>query len=263
MSVQQPERERLAELAVGTGLGDLAPEEAAEYSVLLGRHGFAEEFLSMRALGAALQATLGELEPMPASLAARIERTAYRRLESAPAPPGSLPRRKRARDRLFAYGGWVAAAASLLVAVSVWRLLPVRVPQEALNPSAERASLLASGRAVLKGDWSAGGDLSGLAVHGDVVWDQARQTGYMRFSGLARNNPRQEQYQLWIFDQQRDQRYPVDGGTFNVTASGDVVVRIQARLRVDSPTLFAVTVERPGGVVVSSRARMAAVAHPG
>ena len=43
----------------------------------------------------------------------------------------------------------------------------------------------------------------------------------MRFRGLAANNPTQIQYQLWMFDAERDERYPVDGGVFDVPAGGD------------------------------------------
>jgi anti-sigma-K factor RskA len=109
----------------------------------------------------------------------------------------------------------------------------------------------------------AGTDPSGTRVEGDVVWDAETQKGYMRFVGLAANDPRLEQYQLWIFDAERDERYPVDGGVFDVTAEGEVVIPIDARVPVTRATLFAVTVERPGGVVVSSRARIAALAQIG
>ena len=74
-----------------------------------------------------------------------------------------------------------------------------------------------------------------------------------RFITPFPNDRAQAQYQLWIFDKDRDARYPVDGGVFDVPVSGEVVVPITARLHVDQPTLFAVTVEKPGGVVVSKR----------
>ena len=48
------------------------------------------------------------------------------------------------------------------------------------------------------------------------------------------------------------------GGVFDVQG-GDVVVPIRAAIRVFEPTLFAVTVERPGGVVVSKRERVIAL----
>ncbi len=78
---------------------------------------------------------------------------------------------------------------------------------------------------------------------------------------MRRNEPNAEQYQLWIFDARRDERYPIDGGVFNVTgASEGDVIPIKATLSVGVPLKFAVTIEKPGGVVVSDRARVAALA---
>jgi anti-sigma-K factor RskA len=80
----------------------------------------------------------------------------------------------------------------------------------------------------------------------------------MRFRGLAANDPAVAQYQLWIFDAERNEAYPVDGGVFDVPAKsdGDVVIKIDPRLPVSRATAFAITVEQPGGVVVSSRERL-------
>lgn len=104
-------------------------------------------------------------------------------------------------------------------------------------------------------------DVASQGVMGDVVWDSESQTGYMRFSGLPANDPEENQYQLWIFDAARGEQYPVDGGVFNVPAGvAEVVVPILAKLPVSNPALFAVTIERPGGVVVSSRERIVVVA---
>ena len=98
------------------------------------------------------------------------------------------------------------------------------------------------------------------AVTGEVVWDGNGQRGFARFVGLPRNDPTKEQYQLWIFDATRDERFPVDGGVFDVEQDGTVVVRIQPKVSINAPTLFAVTVEEPGGVVVSDRSRLVATA---
>ena len=70
------------------------------------------------------------------------------------------------------------------------------------------------------------------------------------------NEPSDEQYQLWIFDKNQDEKTPVDGGVFDIASEGEVIVPIRAALKVRDPYLFAVTVEKPGGVVVSSRARL-------
>ncbi len=84
----------------------------------------------------------------------------------------------------------------------------------------------------------------------------------MRIEGLSANDPTVSQYQLWIFDEQRDERYPVDGGVFDIPVEGmEVLVPIRAAVQVERATLFAVTVERPGGVVVSDRERIVLVAQ--
>ena len=45
---------------------------------------------------------------------------------------------------------------------------------------------------------------------------------------------------------------PIDGGVFDVPAGvGEHVVRIEAKLQVLRPQAFAITLEKPGGVVVS------------
>ena len=83
----------------------------------------------------------------------------------------------------------------------------------------------------------------------------------MRFHGLAANDPTKSQYQLSIFDPSQSAKTPIDGGVFDIDPStGDVIVPINAKLRVTGPTLFAVTVEKPGGVVVSKREHIVMVA---
>ena len=44
---------------------------------------------------------------------------------------------------------------------------------------------------------------------------------------------------------------PVDGGVFDAAADGELVVAVYAKLAVDAPVAFAVTLEQAGGVVVS------------
>jgi hypothetical protein len=110
--------------------------------------------------------------------------------------------------------------------------------------------------------WTATSDKTVVGeVRGEAIFDPQSSSGLLVISGLAPNDPTQEQYQLWIFDGTRDDRYPVDGGVFDVPACGSVVLPIKAKLEVKQPTLFAVTVEKPGGVVVSDR-RIAILAKP-
>jgi len=145
---------------------------------------------------------------------------------------------------------------------------PPKVEPQSASPDANAVDIASEWRAFLASHpraiqraWREGGDATGEGVVGEVVWDEASQAGYMRFVNLRHNEPNAEQYQLWIFDGARDQRYPVDGGVFDVTSpGGEQIVRIHANLPVQVPLVFAVTVEHPGGVVVSDRTRIAAIA---
>jgi len=87
---------------------------------------------------------------------------------------------------------------------------------------------------------------------GNIAWSDSRQEGYMVFDGLDVNDPTVNQYQLWIFEDP-NQPYPIDGGVFDVSSTGEVIVPIDAKIPVDKAVQFAVTVEKPGGVVVSER----------
>ncbi|MEL6545551.1 MAG: hypothetical protein AAFQ82_13050, partial [Myxococcota bacterium] len=60
----------------------------------------------------------------------------------------------------------------------------------------------------------------------------------------------------------RNEAHPVDGGVFD-SDGGEVLVPIDPRVPVGEATLFAITLEKPGGVVVSTRERLVLVAQPG
>ena len=98
-------------------------------------------------------------------------------------------------------------------------------------------------------------------VGGEAYFDPSTDEGLLEIEGLAANDPSREQYQLWIFDGERDERYPIDGGVFDVGAGDRVRIPVRANLHVSRPVGFAVTVEPPGGVVVSAR-RVALLARP-
>ena len=95
----------------------------------------------------------------------------------------------------------------------------------------------------------------GEGASGTVSWSSTLQSGVLQLRGVAVNDPTQSQYQLWIVDKTREGE-SVDGGVFDVTSEGEVEVAIDAKLLVGEPTAFVITVERPGGVVVSERARV-------
>lgn len=166
--------------------------------------------------------------------------------------------------------GWIAAVACLLLAVIGWWPRLVAVAQDAshgISPlqsevEKRRQHLLVAGGPSL-GRWSWAHE-SGLpaGVEGEVVWHGELQQGYLTLSGLAPSTGTGHQYQLWIFDGARDDRYPVDGGVFDVhEGAGTVTVPVRPALRISRPSAFAVTLERSGGVVVSDRSHLMALAR--
>ena len=146
---------------------------------------------------------------------------------------------------------WLITAASLAGVVAA--LFVDRTPQ--LTAAQLRAKLVADANDLVEVSWIPGSTpIEGAA--GDVVWSETRQEGYMRFRNLPVNLPTKEQYQLWIFAENQSAETPIDGGVFDITSQQETVVPIEAKLNADNVYMFAVTMEKPGGVVVSSRERL-------
>ena len=254
-----------------------------------------EEALAIAAVAGCVTGGMSLGRPPPDALLGRLQVDAAawaRQQRAALAPPAArtttappslraLPGVKQveaealARERIrskqvvaAAVVGWVAAAALASFALrprstDAPQVVTITVPAKTapvpavLTPAEEREALLARGATVTRMDWSTTKDPAASEVTGDVVWSAADDKGFMRFRGLAVNDRAKLQYQLWIFDKTRDQRHPIDGGVFDVdVATGDVIVPIRAKLDVREATLFAITIEQPGGVVVSSRKRL-------
>jgi anti-sigma-K factor RskA len=276
MSDTRDKDARIRDLLAERALLELSAAEQIELRGLLAESSIDPESFERVAAAAAVALNPGPYEPLPADLKARIASAAPGHLAAAErlAPdhtsdatrfprltPGSsaVPSgARRFRERL----AWLVAAASVLFAISTWwfaRSIPATLPSLA----EQRSQLLEQAPDAQQFDWTATADPAAQGATGDVVWSNREQKGYMRFKGLAKNDPETNQYQLWIFDSKQDERYPIDGGVFDIDlATGDVIVPIHAALRVVEPQLFAVTVEKPGGVVVSSRERIALTAKP-
>lgn len=282
--------DRLADLLAQDATEGLDANERAELDRLLGAHPGADRGALERVAAAVMLAGELDAEPLPAALRGRLVEQGQRWVAenaaaarpAGPATVASLPaardaraaRAGRAVPAHSAHWGWWVAAAAVVIAVVGWypRLAntpPAPVAMDRPVPpqpsAAQQREELLRGAAdrLVRWDWATTEDPAAAGVTGDVVWDPVTQRGYMRFVGLPANDARQQQYQLWIFDAERDERYPVDGGVFDVPAGRtEVVVPIDARLGVAKPALFAVTVEKPGGVVVSSRERIVVLAKP-
>ena len=268
------EDERLGELLMQRATGALSAPEADALAQALAKLPPGEVARWERAaaeLTAAFAASdPAAREPMPVALADRIVSTGERLVSAQERPTvsgGSTVRPiTSAGTRLLAWSGWMAAAAALVLWLAAPRSTPATLPTPApvvLNSVALlRDSLLGTDSTMTRLDWTTTADSSAVGASGDVVWSGRAQRGVMRIAGLQPNDRRRWQYQLWIFDRTRDQRYPVDGGVFDIPAGqGEVLIPIDARVPVGDAVMFAVTVEPAGGVVVSTRDRIALLAQ--
>jgi hypothetical protein len=256
---KQPD-EAMLDLLIKQASEGLSPEEQRELDVLDNEVASAYARDLEHAVAAVSLAGTAQPEPMPAALRARIENELRSAMAAAPSTVRRIGGARRTRAASTA--GWWAAAACLVLAALGWRHSMLS-PGAAPTPSQQRAALLGSpGAQEIQLQATAEPAAAGAKV--DVVWDPRSQRGFVRFAGLKPNDPTRQQYQLWIFDGDRDQRYPVDGGVFNVPPNADpVVVPIRAQLPVHAAKAFAVTIEQPGGVVVSDRAHVVAIGKAG
>lgn len=254
-------RPDLIELLAGDALGEL---DTTEQQRLLQSLSDTDQQNAdeLHVAAAALQLVLAEPDStsMPVDLRSRIAAEAFSYLSTHPSDAqvqlvvrGETTEALSWRERL----AWLTAAATLILALGFWALSrPVDENAKiALSPAQARADLMAQVNDGVEVAWTAGTTPFDVSVFGDVVWSNSRQQGFLRFVGMPINDPSSEQYQLWIIDPMRDDE-PIDGGVFDVTGEGEVIIPIDAKLLVINPAAFAVTIEKPGGVVVSDQKRL-------
>lgn len=258
-----PRDERLLELLADRATGSLSDADRAELESLLARqdteidqavagllHAFHDP--APRAMPAAFKDRLaGEGARLLASGGLRLAGGEAR--AAAPRPVA----------RYSATPGWLAAAVFALLAAAGW--WPRLAGPPSYRQRLDELTRADPGTRILEFE-ALKDPAAGTALTGKLYWSQARQEGYMRVKDLASNDPSREQYQFWFFDKSRD--YPVDGGVFNFAdgqldrATGEYIFPIDAKLTVREPTMFAVTVEKPGGVVVTKQERVVMIAKP-
>ena len=287
-------KERLFELLADQAFFDLSDEEIKELQQLKTEFPELREDDSFEISVAAINlAALDLNEEMPAHLRAKIEVSANEFFSQAKiSEKASEPSLEKQKDFVFnaeantrkiieteprkpfwQWLGWaVAAAACVALAFNLWanrnqtppeivkNSTVVQTPSPELSASQQRELLLSKTSDIIQTSWSEAAPKKEKTVSGDVVWSNSEQKGYMRFRGLPPNNPNQETYQLWIFDEEQDEKTPINGGVFDVDANGEVVVPIRAEIKVRKPKMFAVTKEKPGGVVVSKRETIVTIA---
>lgn len=257
--------ERLRELLADQALFGLSEDEARELSKMSD----SSDGLTLELAAAAVLVAETPLEPMPKHLESRVLAGAERYFAENDLQPVFVTEATKPRPAWFGWLGWAVAAVALaafgvnfaLTRGSVVPNIATATPTPApaiLTPSQQREQLAAMAD-VARADWTKG-NMPDMEVAGDVVWSDAKQAGYMMLRGLPVNDANKEVYQLWIFDETQSDKTPIDGGVFNVTADGEVVIPIDAKLKTRNPKAFAITLEKPGGVVVSERKKIAALA---
>ncbi|HEY8559066.1 MAG TPA: anti-sigma factor [Pyrinomonadaceae bacterium] len=284
--MNEQDKEKMLELLSEKAIFGLSEEELAELARLEKDFPALDDDSFELAAASIAMLNLETNEPMPAHLQSKIAADAekYFAAQKSPAAVSEPPAETEGVQKTFAFEpgksiwnwlGWaVAAAACVLLAVNIYttrdelarssqrisdleRQIPTPTPLT--NPAQEMQRLLASNTDVVRSTW---GDFDAkkqaFGIQGDVVWSNSAQKGFIRFTNLPVNDKTREQYQLWIFD--ANQKYPVDGGVFDANEAGELVVPIDAKIQIQKPTMFAVTAERPGGVVVSPLEKVMAVA---
>lgn len=254
-------RPDIVELLAGDALGDLDLAETQKLAAQLtegDRHN-ADEL--QRAVGGLQIAFASQSSmAMPASLRAKIAAEAPKYLIRTglpdpvqPVVSGTQATSISRREKL----AWFVTAASILVAIGLWSSSKQSSlsPIVAMDPSQARVELIAQASDRIEIAWTDGTSPFDVAVSGDVVWSNSLQTGFLRFVGMPTNDPSSQQYQLWIIDPMRDDK-PIDGGVFDIASEGEVIIPIDAKLLVIAPAAFAITIEQPGGVVVSDQKRL-------
>ncbi len=234
---------RLEELWADRATGDLDAEGLRELRASVRRMGVDDAVtapeLAMASLHVAMLADTG-IEEMPRGVMDRIMADI----------PEAAPRRGIVGRIL----PWAAIAAAVTLAVVSW--LPredgrARFDSATVDRTPDRV-------AVTWGDWDSP-EIAG--VRGEVVWSESLQTGYMRFSGLPKNDTDRERYQLWIIDD-RGMGQRISGAIFDSTG-GETIVPIEPGIRVQNAAAFAVTIEKPTGVWVSDMTRRVSIATVG
>ncbi|MEM0895816.1 MAG: anti-sigma factor [Verrucomicrobiota bacterium] len=253
------DKDRFELLDAGRALGDLSPEEEKEWKALstaLGTEGDAEFDWIVSALETEFaQRQQRALSP---ELTDRLHKDAEEFTPSEE-PPSRL--RKVLPVLSFATAGWLAAAC--FAVLFIVNLGMKQGDDGNVSAGAVRNALVEQADSPEVTFSAFSGTAAFDSLSGDVVWSDSEQTGFMRLSGLAANDPTQAQYQLWIVDPTRASE-PVDGGVFDIVAgSGESIVPIDAKLPIQHPKAFVITREKPGGVVVSKQEIVVAIAQAG
>lgn len=261
---QQDKLDRFEELDAGRILGDLDAAETKEWQELSEELDYKSD-LSLELVAAAFEtgSLQGQEEELPVEVAELLRQEIPNHTSQSGDEESIIRLAAWRRFVSSPQSGWAAAAifAALFIGVLLNRpepLEPTVNNQADLSTEAARDQLVEKAADLIESDF--GGTEAYPEMSGKVVWSDALQEGYMTLTDLPANDPEANQYQLWIVDLSRDEK-PVDGGVFDIPADGKTaVIPIRNPLAVTNPALFVITLEQPGGVVVSKQEVVVALA---
>lgn len=277
-------KQRLLELRADNAIFGLNEEEMREFEQLKKHFPEWEDDFSLEITAAAINLSNLKIdEAMPLNLREKIALDAEnyfdssdeKKLEETSPAQSFYPVRDSVEPTssrpFWQWFGWaVAAAACLALAINIWttrsatqndvvqKTETIQTPAPEMSAAQKREQLLAAAKDVVQINFA--DPKNEKQIIGDAVWSNAEQKGFAHFKNLPPLDSAKETYQIWIFDEAQNEKYPIDGGVFEVDKNGEVIVPIDAGLKVKKPKMIAVTKEKAGGVVVSSRKNLVAVA---
>lgn len=280
--MKELEQEKMLDLLILKATGEITKEELEQLTKLEEMFPEFKDDITFELAAAAISMVdLPTEEQMPAHLQSKILADAERFYASSEAEvktlkdPGETEEFQKTFDfepkkSIWQSLGWlVAAAACVALAVNLWISYrrPIEVvnnPPQQITPtptpamSEQRQQLMASMPDVAQQDWSDFNPKKPLNVQGDVVWSNTAQKGFVRFKNLPVNDKTKETYQIWVFDE--TQKNPVSAGVFDANENGEIIIPMDAAIKITKPTMVGITAEKPGGVMVSGLEKVMAVA---
>ncbi len=252
---------RFEELEAGRILGDLDAGEIKEWE-LLSKDPRCKRDFSLELTAAAIESEFlqSRQSEIPENLKEKIRTSIAEFTAPAPVNVVGFPAWRRILSASQFAWGIAAMLALLLVAKTFFQepqsVQPAPLAGVALPPTEARNQLMRKAGDLKESDFGGLADYGKMT--GKVIWSDALQEGYMTLTNLPVNDPAVKQYQLWIVDPKRDEK-PVDGGVFDIPSTGTVVIPIRNPVSVNNPKAFVITMEQPGGVVVSKQQDVVAI----
>jgi hypothetical protein len=267
------EKEKMLDLLIARATGGLSAEEAKQLSELERQFPELTGDDSFEQTAAAFSmANLDDSEPMPDYLQAKILADADKFFQtdnvSEPVETEEFqktfafePKRPVLQWLGWAFGALACAALAFTLLTTnrtpqIDRVYVKETPTPAPSANQQLEGLLASSDVVKT---NLANPKNPKEIVGDVVWSDSQQKGFVRLRGVPVNDKTKEQYQIWIVAANQNQKTPVDGGVFDVSSSGEVIIPVDAKIKVEKPAAFAITAEKPGGVVVSEQKKVMAL----